>query len=672
MAALADPIAGLNGTWTWFNNPRAVYSSVTGKLFYAFVRSTGVISVASLDYNNRIFQYGTPRTAVLQVDDHVNPAIIVLDNGEVLVAYSVHNGDGFSARSANAYDIRTWDAPVQVNSGSDDDTYASLMQMGDTAGTCYWFFRRGNPNGPFNFRTSTDRGDTWASSTEFFRNGSERPYLIAEKTASNRVDFVSTQGHPNEVTGCSIYHWYMEVAANGTRSYYKSDGTLIGGDAVLPLEPADVTLVYSGATSESWNWDLAMFNGNPVITYATFTDSNEVHHYHQARWSGSAWESDEITTAGTTPNYLYASEVYYSPGVCLDPNDINSVYVSVKYGAGDFRIEKWSHTGSFPNGTWAKVADTSGNTATVNARPFCPRGSSPGDVLWWEGTYTSFTNYFTRIRVSPSFPWRKAKPVTPSWTASLAPPGIQAYYLINEGSGTSLDDLANNRDGTFVGTPAWNVGDSGDFGPYLNGFDTSNYVQINALAAALSAQVTNYPIWIAVLYKTTSTGTTAQNLVGIGNSGTNNPLFQALSNNGGQTVMAGQWRDTAGATSTPSAASAGSNDGEFHVLTVSKTALAAANRTVDGVVASSSITTGAVTFDRGAIGCLLRAAASGAFAGEIHAALVGWGAEPDAYGLALDLLRGQFLGTYNALVQSGGAADGDETDFLLLDSRRRK
>ncbi len=650
MAALDASILG-NGMWTWFNGPRVLYDPTANKLYVGSLRvrvastTTARVSIRSWDFDKRTFYAGEPDTNFLN-DDHCNPAVCKLASGKILTAYSRHPGDSFSARSTYANDIRTWDTPVQVASGATDDAYAHLFQMGDTARTVYWFFRRGTA--ARYFQTSTNEGTSWNSPVQFVAQSGERPYLIAEQNGSLRIDFVISTGHPNEVSPCHLYHGYMTVNAAGTREFFKTDGTSLGGDGALPLAPSAFTKVYDDVGNNGWQWDLAIIGGSPVITYATFESSDTVHRYFQARWNGSAWVSEEVTTGDTTATsaYLYAAEPNYSGGVALDPNNVDIVYVSRKYGSGDWRVEQWTHTGTFGSGSWSKTADTSGNTGTVNARPYCPRGLTPTMCLWWEGTYASYTSFTTRIRTSPALNWLASKKPSPVWTPSYGPAGAQFYALIHEGSGTTIRDLIAGRDGSFTGSPTWGTPDGGDFGAFLSGLGTANYINLDTLAAAISTG--SFPLWIAVLLKTTSTGTTQQYSVGFGNSADNDPLFGTIHNNAAQTAQAAVWRDAAAVSNQPSGSVSGSNNGEFHVALNYVVSAARCELWWDGVrVAAVTNTTGAVTFDRGAIGALRRGTLSNGFAGEVHAVIVGWGAIPDEDWLATDLIRGQFSGTYS-------------------------
>lgn len=651
MAAVPDSVFSRDGIWTWFNDPRCVYDSSRDMLYVGALRKNGTPWVASWDFTNQIHRLSTPR-GVLEVDDHDNPALCLLSSGKILAAYSQHGGDSYSARATTAGSIRAWETEVTANTAG-DDSYAHLFQIGDTAETVYWFYRRtvSGTNKNHRLRTSTDDGGSWSDVGAIFDVASNRPYFKIWQPSASRIDFACTNGQPNETT-TSLYHFYVTIAADGTRTWYQSDGTAIGGDAELPLGTADVTQVYDGSTSECWVWDAATIGGVPTIAFSVFPSHGTTsHEYHLATFSGGSWSTEKVCDAGTTAaaDYLYASEPNYSGGIALDPNSATTVYVSLEYGSGDFRVEKWVDSSG-----WAKDSDISGNTGTVNARPYCPRGLSPTNVLWWEGTYTSYTSYDTQIRMSPAADWLKAKRSSPSWNSADAPAGVQAYYLISEGSGAPEDLTGNGYDGTNTGTPTWNAAGVDDFGAYLTTFDASNHTRIDSLATAFNAiDGTTFPQWCIVLYKNTST--TFGYAFGLGRSSSNNPLYGLSVNDGGTGVANCPLRDDANVNRSAGSSSPGNvNDGEYHVILAVRESASRNVAYFDGVgIDSDNGAVGTITVDRGCIGGLFRGSFAVPFPGEIHALAVGWGSIDDYEALSWDFLRGQFAGVDEAAAGGG-------------------
>ena len=98
-----------DGAWCWFADPRAVY--YTGKLdrtYVGWVNKAGDIKLAAVDNKTSKIETVTLKKN-LQKDDHANPALLVRDDGRIVVFYSAHNGDKMFYRiSKKPEDISSW------------------------------------------------------------------------------------------------------------------------------------------------------------------------------------------------------------------------------------------------------------------------------------------------------------------------------------------------------------------------------------------------------------------------------------------------------------------------------------------------------------------------------------------------------------------------------------
>jgi len=622
-----------DGIWTWFNGPEAVVAR--GKLYVGVWTDPArpVVAALDLDNHNELVTAQISIAAPYQDDDHDNPAVLVLDSGKILAAWSYHGGDSFCATTATAHDIRQFGNPVTIQTAS-DDSYQQLFQI--PTGTIYGFYRRGiSGTMPQAFRTSTDDGATWSSSTDFLQKTDGRPYFRWRNTSPTRKDFFYADDHPEEAT-TSIYHGYLRFASDGTWTAHKTDGTLVGNISNVPFAHTAFTLVYNGATSESWIWDGFVYDNEttPVCVFSVYpSHATTAHEYHRAVWNGSSWTTEKICDAGTTgtADYLYAAQANYSGGVCLDRTNKDIVYTSIEYGATDFRLEQWTKSGS-----WSKTADISGNTSSVNARPVAVSYQGVNHVLWWEGTYTSYTSYDTGVWIYPDRSFRSAKVTVPALAAEWVHPGAQIYLPITEGSGAPSDILGNYTP-TFGGTPDWQIGASGR---YLNGFSTSDYVDFDDLGGDIATNI----LWMAVLFSNTDT-TAGQYLLSLGNGGSNDPLAGIIINNGATATVTYIYRNTGTPpVPVPSISSTTCNDGNLHVLMGVTGALDKHWVYFDGVGVGDTTTATLPTFDQATLGCLRRTTASNAFLGNIYAAAVGWGFMPAPDELYRDWITGRFSG----------------------------
>jgi len=373
-----------NGVWTWFNEPRAIYND--GKTYIGWINSSGDVGVTEFDHSAESASSFTLNSA-MEVDDHDNPGIYLRSDGKLLACYSKHNADNLQRyRIASTAGSITGFAAEQTIAET-SPCYADLHYLSENT-SLYWGYRQGNSTQRDRMRrVSTDSGSTWGSGADWITETNARPYYKSCGNGVDRIDFVMTNGHPNEVAA-SVYHAYMELDA-GTEKFYKSDGTYIG----TTMAPGDGTLIYDGSTKDGWVWDISYgSDGHPRVLFTKYESTTD-HRYMFSRWTGSAWTTPvQICAAGT---HLYSPEVYYSGGMCFDGNSVNKVYVSVQVGSY-WELQEYQTTDN--GATWSKQRDITSGSSVRNCRPWSPRGHDVKlAVLWWRGTYTTYTNYSTAI-----------------------------------------------------------------------------------------------------------------------------------------------------------------------------------------------------------------------------------------------------------------------------------
>lgn len=385
-ASSIGPTFGMPGAWTWFTDPRAVYYN--GKTYFGVLGNDGKVGVRS-------YTHATPaqpsvfNMRTFSLDDHDNPALLVRDSDKRLIAfYGEHTGAEMYVRiSTNAEDATAWGAEITLDAtlGLSTYTYSNPVQLlGETNDPIYNIFRADDGSGLQYFYTkSEDGGATWSAAQKIWNQ--IRPYNRLVANGTTRLDFAVCTTHPDTAVN-ALYHCYYEGG-----SWYQSDGTLI--TASPPFDVSGGTKIYDAADNAGvrcWVWDIAIdSNGYPVIVYAVFPDTATNHRYRYARWTGAAWVDYEIT--GADGGYLYAAEAYYSAGVCLDHEDPDIVYLSKKVG-GVYQIYKYT---TADNGaTWSASQITSRTQDCL--RPSVVRSHSGSmQLMYFTGTYTSFTNYET-------------------------------------------------------------------------------------------------------------------------------------------------------------------------------------------------------------------------------------------------------------------------------------
>lgn len=386
-----------DGTWCWFQDPRAVYyEGEMKKTYTGWITSKGKVQVASFNHETGEILTNTISSAdFMQVDDHNNPTILVREDGRVLVAFSGHfYGPMRVIVSTNPEDIMSFGP--EANFG-DNVTYANPYQIGDST---VMFYRDGSSWHP-TINTSLDGGITWGTPRELItRNGSQqRPYAKYTQDKSGGIHIIFTTGHPRQEANNHVYYIYFK-----NNKFYTADGTFVKDlvkDGALNIDSGEAEVIYDASNGKGWTWDITLDeNESPVVLYAAFPN-DVTHNYYYAYWDGSNWVSKFIVNSGRwfpqTPEGGSEAEPNYSGGMTLNPNDPSVLYLS-KQVNDIFEIYKYS-TSDYGT-TWETEAITANTPeGIINVRPVVPRGHKDGsfDVVWMRGTYITYANYLTAV-----------------------------------------------------------------------------------------------------------------------------------------------------------------------------------------------------------------------------------------------------------------------------------
>ncbi|ODS81832.1 MAG: hypothetical protein ABS46_10450 [Cytophagaceae bacterium SCN 52-12] len=402
-----------DGAWCWFSDPRAIYSHPRKNLVVTgWVTKDGSIEAASLDLKSGRTEK-TTLYSKLEVDDHDNPAFLVLPNGNLLAMYTWHGG----RKDAMGVIQNITSTPGNVRSFSEPRvflprteellktfvretyTYANPFMLSRENNRIYCFGRwiGFKPN----LITSEDGGKTWSEPkvvvTSRNLDVNNRPYVKYYSDGISRVHMIFTDGHPAVEPLNSVYYCYYEDG-----SFWRADGSLICTLAQLPFHPSDASLVYQASqeTGKAWIFDIVTDKGKPVVAYTRYP-SDTLHHYYYARHEGGAWQHHKLIESGkwfpqTQPG-AREREVNYSGGMTFDPSDPSVIYLSHQVN-GRFEISKArrEHSGN----SW-KITPVTRNSEFDNVRPFVPRFRKKGEknvLLWMQNRkYIHYTDYDTSI-----------------------------------------------------------------------------------------------------------------------------------------------------------------------------------------------------------------------------------------------------------------------------------
>ncbi len=466
-----------DGAWTWFNDERAIVHQ--GSLFSGYVLADGRYGVTRHDLSDGRSYHAIISTAASQQrDDHNNPSLTVLPDGRILALYSKHiAGNQYYQRTSlvpRPASSADW-GPEIVRSTPAANTYANTYRLTAENDAIFNFHRCINFNPTLTI--STDGGATWGTSRQLLGtgSGSTRPYPRYVSNNRDRIDFIYTDGHPRDVAN-SVYH--LTYRAGG---FYRTDGVRIGGLTDIPLNHdagvrGSVLYQYRDTawgptdgpddwipTGRGWTWDIAYDrNETPVAVFQVQRDNvtgsgwnHDCIYYYYATWTGTEWRRRFIAQAGRP---LYSAEDDYGGGMCLDPEDPRVVYISsnaanpfalsdttnVPLRTGE-RYELWR--GFTADGgltfTWTQLTIDS---AADNLRPIVPPAHGRTECLvWFYGTYTTYTNYSTQVLARLGAPAKSYA----AWAAEQ-PLGDQ----VAEDADPDADGVENLLEYAMLGQPA--------------------------------------------------------------------------------------------------------------------------------------------------------------------------------------------------------------------------
>ncbi|MBI3279273.1 MAG: BNR-4 repeat-containing protein [Acidobacteria bacterium] len=408
-----------DGGWSWFQDERAIVDQ--GRLIIGSVAAgvsdparRGDIEVTSYDLASgaitRAELHDQLASGKSAYDDHNSPALLVRPDGRLLAVYSKHGPENrFYCRvTERPHEGRSWrpERPF-VPSETSRITYSNLHRL-SREGRIYNFFRGLDNSFKPSYAWSEDEGESWKAGNVYIdvpTRFKHRPYVKYASNGADTVHMFYTDGHPRNFDN-SAHHIFYRGG-----KLHTSDGKVIRGLAEGLKQPEEGTRVFQGdANNVAWVSDIHLDGaGRPYVAYSVQKDSagipprqgGEDHRYRYARWDGSKWQDFEIAHAGRR---LYPGEDDYTGNIALDPQDPNTVYISVDVdprtgqplaSAADHKRHYEIFRGATHDGgrSWAWTPLTR-NSSADNIRPIVPVWKSDQvAVIWLRGTYRAYTDY---------------------------------------------------------------------------------------------------------------------------------------------------------------------------------------------------------------------------------------------------------------------------------------
>jgi hypothetical protein len=433
-----------NGGWCWYQDEKIYYDPCGGNVLTSTASTSwgfgGVSGARRSVVDTTTFNIATgKRTRIVAHnsgggDDHNMGAFWIRPDGRYLHLYCPHYSiPGWSSgipltyyrlatypNDGNAWGPETsfnWStlSGISVSTGG-DLSYTNIQYLsgeGTGSGRLYdiarWYVK--TPNIAY----SDDWGATWNYMGRLNKPAGGATYSnFYHKFAGNgvdRIDFIGVENHPRDNNNC-VYHGYIK----GGKAY-DSNGTVIDSN-LFNTDACSIqafTRIFTAATPgpntyhTGWTNELELDkNGYPVCLFQTRygttpwgsgSGQNTIgaadHRFWYGRFDGSAWHTYELCKMGTG---LHSPEQDYIGMGCINPSDVNVIYVSTNYDpVTDVNVGKHEiFKGVTPdNGlTWDWTQITFHSTVD-NIRPAIPRQWDANNtvVFWTRGSYPGQEQY---------------------------------------------------------------------------------------------------------------------------------------------------------------------------------------------------------------------------------------------------------------------------------------
>lgn len=388
------------GAQTYFVGSRGIV--INGETWTGYVTRLGNIA-------HRRNQGGSITLhARLQGDDHDNPSYLRRSfDGRIIEHHAKHSADNnyYQRISTNPDDMTSWGTLTNINAANalamTVTAYSCLIEITDGIFAFFRAIATGQAYYTWGYIKSTDNGATWTTFQQLWAEPGMRSYSQFYKVGANQIACICNDGHPDEYTVDRNSTYYALYDAG---TFKKADGTALGSP---PFRPSTTLEKIWNATTQLRSSWVADVKPGPVCVFATFGASPNHATDHRAvyaKWNGLSWDVNQIcTTGGTRYPVGDSTQDYYFGGMCIDPDDVNTVYVSRETGTGGphrnsgwFQI--WKAVTADGGANWTLTQLTFGNVDCYH-----PRKEDKGfdgtlsRLAYQRGPFTSYLSYATEM-----------------------------------------------------------------------------------------------------------------------------------------------------------------------------------------------------------------------------------------------------------------------------------
>ena len=398
------------GAWCWFADPRALH----------YENSEGTINATYIGYidvhgNVKATQYDWitgRKTDVLvrsyfQPDDHNNPTFIVLPDERVMIFYTRHTDEAkiWYRISRKPGDITAL-GEERYLATANNTTYPSPFILSDDPTHIYLCWRGINWHPTIARLTMPDENDNTKfdfGPKQIVQSTGARPYAKYQSNGKDKIYVSYTTGHPDNEMPDWLYFNVIDINKGNGPILRDLNGKQLSviNNGVFNVNKTDsyannypATVVDKTANIRNWVWQITLDKDeHPVIAYPHIDNAKTAHVYWYARWTGSAWRNSWVQYGGHAFHQNWNStELCYSGGMAIDPDNINDLYLSIPTTNGAYNkdgvYEIWKYTID-DDGKVAGSEQITQGSKKNNVRPFVIPGSknSPMRLAWMNGDY---------------------------------------------------------------------------------------------------------------------------------------------------------------------------------------------------------------------------------------------------------------------------------------------
>ena len=417
LAATTQPVSAVStdivtdeGAWCWFADPRALhYENAGGTINATYI---GYIDVHG---NVKATQYDWltgRKTDVLirsyfQPDDHNNPTFIVLPDERVMIFYTRHTDEPciWYRVSTRPGDITSLGDEKRLATAN-NTTYPSPFILSDDPQHIYLCWRGINWHPTIARLTMPDEnGDCQFDfgPKQIVQSTGARPYAKYQSNGKDKIYVSYTTGHPDNEMPDWLYFNVIDINngngpilrdLNGKQLSVINNGVFNVNKTDTYANTYPATIVDKTTSIRNWVWQIALDKDeHPVVAYPHIDNAKTTHVYWYARWNGTAWVNTWVQYGGHAFHQNWNStELCYSGGQAIDPDNINDMYLSIPTKDGQYNkdgvYEIWKYTID-DDGKVSGSEQITSNSAKNNIRPYIIPGSKNSGMrlAWMNGDY---------------------------------------------------------------------------------------------------------------------------------------------------------------------------------------------------------------------------------------------------------------------------------------------